>query len=177
MNDTEEHVILVDDADRPIGTAGKLEAHRAGRRHRAFSVIIWNSAGELLLQRRADGKYHSALLWTNACCGHPRPSEAAGVAAERRLEEEMGFRCALTELGTFSYHAKLDRGMTENELVHVFRGLHDGGINPDPNEVEAFRWCTLDALRQEIRDEPQRFTVWFAKYVNADWPVALAPAA
>lgn len=89
----------------------------------------------------------------------------------------MGFRCVLTGLGTFSYHAELDRGMTENELVHVFRGVHDGAVMPDPAEADAYRWCSLDEMRREIRDTPQLFTVWFAKYINAEWPMALTPAA
>jgi isopentenyl-diphosphate Delta-isomerase len=177
LDDTQEVVILVDEADRPIGTAGKLAAHREGQLHRAFSVIVWNRTGEILLQKRAEGKYHSGLLWTNACCGHPRPGESNGAAAERRLAEEMGFACSLTEIGTFSYHAKLDRGMTENELVHVFRGEFNGEVDPDPNEAADYRWSTIAALREDVRAHPERFTVWFGKYINAEWPVALAPAA
>ncbi len=177
MDDTREQVILVDASDRETGVADKLDCHARALLHRAFSVIIWNSKGEILLQHRAFEKYHSGGLWTNACCGHPRPREEVGSAAARRLMEEMGFGVVLSHLGTFHYAAALDRGMSENELVHVFRGLYDGPVTPDPAEALDYKWSSLAALRDEIAADPARFTVWFAKYVNADWPMALAPAA
>ena len=118
----QELVVLVDDDDRIIGTAPKLDAHQSGALHRAFSIIVWDSAKRLLLQKRQAGKYHSGGLWTNACCGHPRPGEDVADAARRRLGEEMGFSCPLTNIGTIRYRAALDHSLTEHEIVHVFRG-------------------------------------------------------
>jgi len=167
-----EDVILVDPADREIGTEEKLKAHQRGELHRAFSVMVWDSRGRLLLQRRQVGKYHSGGLWTNSCCGHPRPGEPVGDAAARRLMEEMRIACPLTPIGTFTYRAELDAGLTEHELVHVFRGLYDGPVAPDPNECDGFSWSSPDAIRRQIAAAPQSFSVWFKKYVDAGWPVA-----
>ena len=174
MTETKEQMVLVDDDDRVIGVAEKLEAHRSGALHRAFSVIIWDSACRLLLQKRAAGKYHSGGLWTNACCGHPRPGEEVLEAAMRRLKEEMGFACPLEGLGIIRYRAELDQGMTEHELVHVFRGLYDGVIAPDPEEAEGYQWARLEDVRADVAAMPQRFSVWFREYVAAQWPMALA---
>jgi len=122
MSDDQDLLVLVDDDDQAVGTATKLDTHLRGALHRAFSVIVWDSAKRLLLQKRQAGKYHSGGLWTNACCGHPRPGEDVAAAALRRLEEEMGFACELTNLGTMRYRAALDHSLTEHEIVHVFRG-------------------------------------------------------
>lgn len=172
---TQEYVILVDDDDRQIGTAEKLAAHRDGALHRAFSIVIWDRAGHMLLQQRATNKYHSANLWTNTCCGHPRPNEDVADAAARRLFEEMGFHCRLTPLGTIRYHAAFDNGLTEHEIVHVFRGLYDGGVVPDPDEASDFAWRTLDEVRRDVEAEPDSYSVWFRKYVAAEWPTAMVP--
>jgi isopentenyl-diphosphate delta-isomerase len=172
--DTEELMVLVDEHDRVLGTEEKLAAHRSGALHRAFSVIIWDSEGRQLIQKRSRGKYHSGGLWTNACCGHPRPGEDVASAALRRLEEEMGFACELESLGTILYRADLDSGITEHELVHVFRGIHKGPVAPDPAEVEDYRWARLDDLHADIAAEPEAFSVWFRQYVAAQWPMALA---
>lgn len=177
MDDTREHVILVDEADRETGTAGKLAAHVAGQLHRAFSIIVWNPAGEMLLQKRAFGKYHSEGLWTNACCGHPRPGESVAAAASRRLGEELGFTCPLDAVGTITYRAGLDKGMTENEFVHVFHGVYDGALAPDPREVSDTRWVSAAALDADMTRDPAAFTVWFVKYMRAGWPLAVRPAA
>jgi isopentenyl-diphosphate Delta-isomerase len=171
MNDADELVVLVDESDREIGVAPKLEAHRQGALHRAFSLMIWNGDGHLLLQERHAGKYHSGGLWTNAVCGHPRPNEDVSIAALRRLEEEMGFRCKLEELGTLRYRAELDHGLAEHELVHVFRGHHHGAVLPDPSEADGYRWVPLDTLRAEMAAKPERFSAWFRKYVAARWPL------
>ena len=177
MVETSELMILVDADDRAVGTAEKLEAHRRGALHRAISVIIWDSAGRLLLQKRAAGKYHSGGLWTNACCGHPRPGEDAETAALRRLEEEMGFTCALEGLGTIRYRAELDHGMIEHELVHMFRGLYDGSVAPSPAEAEGYQWARLEDVRADVAVMPQRFSAWFREYIAAQWPMALAAPA
>lgn len=171
-----EYVILVDADDRPTGTAEKLEAHRLGVLHRAFSVLIWDSAGRMLLQQRAADKYHSGSLWTNTCCGHPRPGEDVAAAAQRRLAEEMGFSTPLAALGTIQYRAAFDNGLTEHEVVHVFRGLHDGPVNPDPREAESYDWRTLHDIRRDIARAPERYSFWFREYVNAKWPTVLAEA-
>jgi isopentenyl-diphosphate delta-isomerase len=177
MDEMSELMILVDEDDRAIGTAEKLEAHRRGALHRAISVIIWDSAGRLLLQKRAAGKYHSGGLWTNACCGHPRPGEDVEEAALRRLEEEMGFTCALESLGTIRYRAELDHGMIEHELVHMFRGLYDGTILPNPAEAEGYQCARLEDVRADVAAMPQRFSAWFREYIAAQWPMALAAPA
>lgn len=174
VTDRPELLILVDDADRETGTAEKLEAHRRGLLHRAFSVIVWDSEGRMLLQQRDSGKYHSGGLWTNTCCGHPRPGEPTASAALRRLQEEMGFACALTPLGTISYRAEFENGLTEHELVHVFRGLYDGPVMPDPAEAQAYLWSTLADVRAGVARNPESYSVWFRKYVAAEWPTALA---
>lgn len=156
-----ERVILVDRRDTPVGTAEKLEAHRTGRLHRAFSVLILNDAGEALLQRRAAGKYHSAGLWSNTCCSHPRPGEATQAAAHRRLQEEMGFDCPLESAFPFIYRTELEGGLVEHEYDHLFLGSWTGAPEPDPEEVAEWRWVPLHALRREIARHPTRFTYWF----------------
>lgn len=166
MNDASEEVILVDADDQPLGAMGKLEAHRHGRLHRAFSVIIHDGQGNLLLQKRHVGKYHSGGLWTNACCGHPRPGEATEVAAERRLAEEMGFRCALRPLGTLIYRADVGGGLVEHELVHIFEGLYTGAVQPDAEEADDYAWRPLGEIRREAAAAPDRFTVWFRRYLD-----------
>jgi isopentenyl-diphosphate delta-isomerase len=165
MTAAEDPVILVDADDVEIGTAGKLDAHRRGLRHRAISALVHNSKGEFLLQRRAASKYHSGGLWTNACCSHPFPGESAADAAHRRLRQEMGVACALEPLFRFSYRAEVPGGLIEDEVVHVFGGLHDGPIEPDPAEVDGYRWIALPELKTDIRNRPDAYTVWFRQYV------------
>ena len=159
----EERVILVDADDREIGTLEKLAAHeRGGVRHRAFSVFIVDSRGRWLLQRRAAGKYHFPGLWTNACCSHPRPDESTADAAHRRLREELGFDCPLTERFRFEYKAASEaEGLVEHELDHVFTGTQDGEIHPDPREVDAVRWMERTELENEVTAHPETFTPWF----------------
>lgn len=163
---SEERVILVDEADVERGTAEKLAAHAAGALHRAFSVIVFNRAGEMLLQCRAAGKYHSAGLWSNACCGHPRPGEDVRQAARRRLAEEMGIDCELEPLFHLRYHAELDGGLAENEYDHVFAGCFDEPLRPDPAEVQAWRWARMDHIRRDLAEEPERYTAWFPLLVD-----------
>src|SRR5688572_7001604 len=156
-----ERVILVDRHDREIGTAGKLEAHVRPLLHRACSVFILNTRGELLLQQRMADKYHSPSLWTNTACGHPRPGEDVEAAARRRLNEEMGIDAALTECGHFIYRARIDRGMTEHELDHVFVGFSDAQPRPDAREVGAWRWSAVADVARELVYSPQSFTACF----------------
>lgn len=155
------HVILVNEADEEIGTMEKLAAHQAGLLHRAISVFIFNSAGELLLQRRALDKYHSSGLWTNTCCSHPYPGETASDAAHRRLKEEMGMEANLQPSFQFIYKTDLDHNLTEYELDHVFVGQSDETPHLNTEEAIAFRWASLDKLKEEIATYPDRYTVWF----------------
>jgi isopentenyl-diphosphate Delta-isomerase len=157
----EEQVVLVDENDRPLGTAPKMAAHEAGQLHRAFSVFVFHPDGRVLLQQRAHSKYHSGGLWTNTCCSHPRPDEDVAQAAHRRLREEMGFDCDLRAAFTFVYRAELDRGLTEHEYDHVFLGEFSGEPALDPDEAAAWRWVEPAALNSELAAEPQDFTVWF----------------
>lgn len=157
----EDQVILVNEKDEPIGTMGKLEVHQKGLLHRAFSVFIFNDKGEMLLQRRALSKYHSAGLWTNTCCSHPQPNEDTLAAANRRLREEMGMKADLKPKTSFIYKTPFDNGLTEHELDHVFIGY----TNTDPvinkEEVDSFKWMSLEAIKTEIKTNPNEFTSWF----------------
>ena len=157
----QEHVILVDPKGREIGTQEKMQAHRDGKLHSAFSIFIFNAVGELLLQKRARTKYHSGGLWTNTCCSHPRPGESYHSAARRRLNEEMGFDCELTGLFSFIYHAQLDNSLFEHELDHVFIGHYNGQPIPNLDEVDDWKWMNIRALKQDIRENPENYTYWF----------------
>ena len=154
-----ELVILVDETDRQIGTEEKLTVHRDGTLHRAFSVLLFNSRDELLLQRRALGKYHSGGLWSNTCCSHPRPAEDVEAAAIRRLREEMGIECKLWKAFDFVYRAEVDE-LIEHEFDHVFLGKYDGLVSPDPVEVMSHRWLTVSAVQQDLKISPGKYTPW-----------------
>lgn len=156
-----EQVILINEQDEVTGYMEKMEAHRKGLLHRAFSVLIFNAAGEMLLQKRADGKYHSGGLWTNTCCGHPRPDETLEEAAQRRLREEMGLSATLKLLYPFQYHAVLNDGLVENELDWVMIGRSDEAPTPNPAEAGDWKYITLDEVTRETLQHPERFTVWF----------------
>src|SRR5579871_6227398 len=135
-----EEVILVNEQDEACGTMEKMEAHRQGILHRAFSIFIFNNKHEMLLQQRAANKYHSGGLWTNACCSHPKPDESPAEAAHRRLEEEMGVRCEVKPLFTAHYRAAVSNGYIEDEVVHAFGGTYEGPVAPDPAEVSEWKW-------------------------------------
>lgn len=157
--------------DREVGQGEKLEVHRAGALHRAFSVFVFDRRGRLLLQKRAAGKYHSAGLWSNTACGHPRPGEVTREAAQRRLREEMGFDCALRAAFEFLYRAELDGALVEHEYDHVFVGTCEGEPAPDPEEVEDWRRVGMDELRRDLREEPGRYSYWLRAAVESDqWP-------
>ena len=161
-NEYIEEVILVDKHDVEQGTMEKMEAHKnGGTLHRAFSVFVFNTKGELLLQRRALHKYHSGGLWTNTCCSHPRPGETVREAGHRRLEEEMGMQCKLVELFSFEYKAELDGGMTEWELDHVLLGLSDKEPSINEEEVAEFKYMPLDEIDEDLNKNPQNYTEWF----------------
>jgi len=154
-------VILVDENDRPIGEMEKLEAHRTGLLHRAFSVFIFNDENELLLQQRAYGKYHSGGLWTNTCCSHPVSGETTEAAAARRLKEEMGFSTGLEFVTSFIYKAELDNGLFEHEFDHVFTGRYNGNPVPDAEEVAGWKYIGLDELATDMAAHPELYTIWF----------------
>ncbi len=156
-----ESVILVDETDLPLGQMEKQEAHIQGLLHRAFSVFVFNDAGALLLQRRAITKYHSGGLWTNTCCGHPRPGEDTRIAAQRRLQEEMGLELELTPLFHFVYRAELDQHLTEHEYDHVFVGKTNREPSLNPGEASAHRWISIKMVCEEIERTPELFTAWF----------------
>ena len=166
MREENETLILVNENDEEIGTAPKLDVHRDGSLHRAFSVFITDSEGNILLHRRADEKYHSGGLWTNAACGHPRPGEATVTAAARRLREEMGISADLDETGSFTYRAAVDNGLIEHELDHVFTGTFDGQPSPDESEAQEWRWISPGDLSEWIARNPSAFTVWFAQALH-----------
>lgn len=156
----EEQVILVDESDRETGVMPKLEAHRTGALHRAVSVFLTDGHGDVLLQQRAANKYHSPGLWSNTCCGHPRPGEDVQAAGSRRLLEEMGVVCALEPAGTFLYRAELADGLCEHEIDHVFVGRSHARPHPDPYEVGAWRWVPLAELESELAANPAAYTAW-----------------
>lgn len=157
----DEQVILVDEKDNPIGIMEKMEAHRKGALHRAFSIFIFNNKGELLLQQRALDKYHSGGKWTNTCCSHPRPNEKTIDAAQRRLQEEMGMSCDLTFNFQFQYKAEFNNGLIEHEIDHVFFGKSDSLPILNPNEVESYQYKTLIGIKKDIQQNPEEFTPWF----------------
>jgi isopentenyl-diphosphate delta-isomerase len=156
-----EKVILVDENDNPIGEMEKMEAHEKALLHRAFSVFVFNSKNELMLQQRAYSKYHSPGLWTNTCCSHPRVGESVLEAGHRRLREEMGFDCEIEKIFDFVYNAKLEYGLTEHEFDHVLFGRYDDDPKINPEEVESWKWMPMDAIADEMKDMPDKYTIWF----------------
>lgn len=161
-----EHVILVDVNDKVVGTMEKMEAHRKGVLHRAFSVILFNDAGKLLLQKRSKSKYHSSGLWTNTCCSHPLPGETMDAATRRRLKQEMGIDLQPTFSHRFIYKADLDHGLTEHELDHVYIGTFNGSPDINQKEVEDWKYVDLQSLKQDMGQNPSDYTAWFKLIVD-----------
>lgn len=157
----EEQVILVNDKDEPIGLMGKMEAHEKAILHRAFSVFVFNDKNELMLQQRAAEKYHSPLLWANTCCSHQREGESNLEAGKRRLQEEMGFVCELQEKFSFIYKAPFDNGLTEHELDHVMIGEFNEEPKINSEEVAAYKWMSLNAVKNDMEEQPEIYTAWF----------------
>ncbi len=156
-----EMIVLVDVNDNETGIMPKLAAHEQGLLHRAFSVFVFNTAGELLLQQRALDKYHSAGLWTNTCCSHPRPGEDVMDAAHRRLNEEMGLECHLTEVFSFVYKAGMENNLTEYEFDHVFTGVTDTVPVINESEVAAWKFVSKAKLLADMESFPGNYTEWF----------------
>lgn len=153
-------VVLVDAEDQQIGLMPKLEAHQKGVLHRAFSVFIFNSKGEVLMQQRAFGKYHSEGLWSNTCCSHPLPLEDTADAARRRLKEEMGMDTDVHFLYSFLYKSELDKGLIEHELDHVFWRLSDQKPVLNAQEVADYKYLTPEDLSKDLKIHPERYTEW-----------------
>ena len=156
-----ENVILVDENDTQIGIMEKMAAHIVPRLHRAFSIFVFNSKGELLLQQRALSKYHSPGLWTNTCCSHPRNGETMEQATSRRLMEEMGMQCDMHEVFTFIYKAPVGLGLIEHEFDHVFFGQTDDTPVINTDEVASWKYMSLDDIAEEMKEHPERYTEWF----------------
>ncbi len=161
-----ELVVLVNEADQQIGLMEKLEAHQKGLLHRAFSVFLFNKKGEMLLQKRANTKYHSPNLWTNAVCSHPRNGESYKNGALRRLNEELGISTEIEEKFHFIYKADVGQNLWEHELDYVFVGIYEGIFNLNPNEVTETRYISLVDLQKEILSNPDNFTEWFKIILN-----------
>lgn len=163
QNERSEEIILVDENDNPIGFETKLKAHEdGGKLHRAFSVFIFDSAGRMLLQRRAKTKYHFGGLWSNACCSHPKRGEELEDAARVRLQQEFGFHTELEEVFSFTYRASdVESGLTEYEFDHVFYGEFDGDPRPNQDEIDDWKWVDLSELVADIESNPNNYTPWF----------------
>lgn len=167
-----EYILLVNDEDEEIGIGEKMEVHKTGTLHRAFSIFVFNSENKLLLQKRAISKYHSGGLHTNTCCSHQRKGENLYETIHTRLVEEMGFDCDLEEIFSLKYRAELDNGLIEHEIDHVFIGRYDGEPVPNPDEVDDYYWVDLEDVLRDVAESPENFTYWFklligivAKYV------------
>lgn len=165
-NSPTAEVILVDTDDNIIGSMEKLKAHEQGLLHRAFSILIFNDAQELLLQQRALNKYHSAGLWTNTCCSHQMPGETTMEASIRRLKEEMGMSCELFHQFTFIYKAELENNLIEHELDHVLIGFSNENPVINEEEVMNFKWIKIEHLQRDMKLHPENYTVWFNLIFN-----------
>ncbi len=157
----EEYVVLVNPEDEVLGLMEKQQAHVNGLLHRAFSIFLFNSKGEMLLQKRAAEKYHSPNQWTNAVCSHPRNGETYLEGAQRRLKEELGIETKLSENFSFIYKADVGEGLWEHELDHVFVGTYEGDFNLNKDEVDDVRYISMEELDKEISENPEHFTEWF----------------
>jgi isopentenyl-diphosphate delta-isomerase len=157
----EKNVILVNEHDEITGSMEKLEAHKKALLHRAFSIFVFNSQGEMLMQQRATNKYHSGGLWTNACCSHPQPGEETADAARKRLKEEMGFEIPVSKIFDFVYKTAFDNGLTEYEFDHVFVGEYEGGVNYDKEEVMDAGYMSMREIKHSLKSHPEKYTAWF----------------
>lgn len=162
MEQNQDMLILVDEADNELGYEEKSSAHAwPAKRHRAFSVFIFNGRGEMLIHRRAADKKTWPGFWTNTCCSHPRKGEATADAAARRLKEELGFTCPLKHVFTFEYSARYDDKIGEHEVDHVFLGRYDGPVNADVNEVAEWKFISVSELLNDVKARPEKYTPWF----------------
>lgn len=161
-----DKVILVDELDQEIGEKDKMKAHLDGDLHRAFSIFIFNSNNELLLQKRALSKYHSPGLWTNTCCSHPQPGFSMENCLNKRLFEEMGMTCELNPWFTFQYRAEFENGLIEHEFDHVFKGFSDELPVLNPDEASEYQYITIEILRKELIVSPDKYTAWLKLIID-----------
>ena len=161
-----EEVILVDESDNEIGKEEKLKAHKEGKLHRCFSILVFNPKEELLIQKRSKNKYHSGGLWANTCCSHPKPGEITEIAAHRRLKEEFGFDCELKPIFNFTYKKTFDNGLIEHEFDHVFMGVTNSKPQPNKEEIEDFKWVPIEELKKDIKENPENYAYWFKIIVD-----------
>ena len=162
MSQTEEQVVLIDETGNELGLMGKTEAHEKGILHKAISIIIFNSKGEMLLQQRAFSKYHWAGIWSNTCCSHPRDKESFEDAASRRLREELNIVTPLKKEFYFIYKALDEKsGLTEHEYDWTFTGTFDGDFEFNPDEINAVKWVTKDELMKDLEANPDKYSFWF----------------
>lgn len=162
MNTVKENMlVLVNENDEPVGLMEKMAVHKNALLHRAFSVFLFNSSGQMLLQRRALEKYHSGGLWTNTCCSHPFPDETLVQAASRRMKEELGVDALAEPAFNFIYKAALDNELTEHEFDHVLVGTYDGEVFPNKDEVSDYCYMSMQELRASLQENPQQYTAWF----------------
>ena len=161
-----EYIIAVDEFDKEIGSIEKMEAHHKGILHRAFSILVFNSNNQLLLQKRNVKKYHSPGLWTNTCCSHPKYGEDLDDAIYRRIKEEMGFTCKLKEIFSFVYKVEFEDNLFENEYDHVFIGKYDGEVIPNKEEADDFKWADINYIKNDIKINPELYTYWFKTLIN-----------
>ncbi len=157
----EEEVVLINSKDEVLGSMKKMEAHENGLLHRAFSVFLFNEKGEMLLQKRAESKYHSPKQWTNAVCSHPRMNETYEEAAKRRMDEELGIDVEIEKKFHFLYKAEVGDQLWEHELDHVFTGNYEGDFKLNPEEVSEVRYISMEDLETELKANPEHFTEWF----------------
>ena len=167
MQTINDRVILVDENDQAIGDMDKIEVHQKGLLHRAFSIFIFNDKKQLLLQRRAKEKYHSANLWTNTCCSHPKPGECTLDAAKRRLKEEMGIATELTKFFDFIYQARVEDDLIEYEFDHVFIGQYNRQPLLNPEEASDYKWISIDELKADLERFPGKYTEWLKIAINS----------
>ena len=161
-----EEMVLVDKNDNQVGTGEKMQVHKDGVLHRAFSIFVFNSEGKMMIHQRNKNKYQSGGLWTNTCCSHPMPGEKTEDAVKRRLQEEMGFTTKLKKAFDFIYRVKFDNGLFEHELDNVFIGRFDGNPKPNPDEVQDWKWVNLKELRKDMDDNPDNYTYWFKEAID-----------
>ena len=156
-----EKIILVDKNDKEIGTGEKLKVHKEGKLHRAFSIFIFNSQGQMLIQKRNSNKYHSGGLWSNTCCSHPRAGKALTEEIHERLKQEMGFDTDLKEIFSFIYKVRFDNNLYEHEFDHVYIGRYDNDPKPNPQEAEECKWIPISELTCDTKRNPDDYTYWF----------------
>lgn len=161
------NIIIVNEHDEEIGTGEKLLVHQKGWLHRAFSILVFNDNNELLIHQRTSHKYHSGDLWTNTCCGHPNANEGISEAAHRRLGEEMGFDTSLEFLYKFQYRTAFENGLVEHEIDHVFVGTYNESFTVNPEEVADYKWVSVDALLDDVSQNPQNYTFWFKEILKS----------